>query len=399
VTYLGRLAANATTIINAKDYARTIRDLAVRRQLIVIGEDVTNAAYDSPVDFSPKEQITEAETRLYALAERGQGYEAERDHGAILDAALDQMNRAYQNPGSIIGLTTGLIDLDRMIGGLRPGHLVVIGGRPSMGKSSLASTIVDAQTAPVLFFTMEMTGEEVALRQLSGETGIASDKLARGALDEDQFRKVMDASAKLRQRPLICVEVSGITIAQLSTRARRIKRQHGIGLIAIDYLQLMQGSKRNSRVEDVSEITVGLKALAKELNIPVVALSQLSRKVEERADKRPQLADLRESGSIEQDADEVLLVFREEYYVERTKPAFGTPEFQDWLAKMQLVAGKAEIAVAKSRHGPVGTIEVGWDGPTTKFFNLAKERARESGRARHEPPDIPQPERRNWPYE
>jgi replicative DNA helicase len=333
---------------------------------------MVNGAYASPVDFRPKDQIEEAETRLYALVEHGHGDRSEVDHPLILDAAVRLICEAQRNPGALAGLSTGLVDLDRRIGGLRPGHLIVVGGRPSMGKTSLGGNFLDAQTEPALFFSMEMVGEEIAIRELAAETGLPSDTMLRGELDEVQMRQVFAAQERLSKRPVIVVQASGLTIAQVSTMARRIKRQRGIKLIVIDYLQLMQGSKRNNRTEDVTEITVGLKALAKELSIPVVALSQLSRKVEERSDKRPMLADLRESGSIEQDADEVLFVYREEYYVEREKPALGTPQHAAWKAKLDACRGLAEIIIAKSRHGQVGTVDVQFDGPTTKFSNLAR---------------------------
>jgi replicative DNA helicase len=369
--YLGQLAVNATTIINARDYGRTIYDLATRRQLIVIGEDMVNAAYDSPVDFPPKEQVEEVERRLYALVEKGQADKAEVDAPTMLDAAWREIEAARQTGGAPIGLSTGLSDLDRRLGGLRRGHLIIIGGRPSMGKTALAANILEAQAGPALFYSMEMTSIEVALRQLAGESGLASDRLTRGDLDQEAWRRLVAARTKLRQRPLTVDQTGGLTIAQLSARARRMKRQRGIEIIVVDYLQLMQGSKRGNRVEDVTEITTGLKALAKELNIPVVALSQLSRKVEERPDKRPQLADLRESGSIEQDADVVLFVFRQEYYVERDRPT-DEKEYGEWMTRFHAVANKAEIIIAKNRHGPVGTVDVQFDGPTTRFSNLAR---------------------------
>jgi replicative DNA helicase len=368
--YLGQLAANATTIINARDYARTIHDLWMRRQLILIGETMVNAAYDSPVDFPPKEQIEEAEMRLYSLAKGAAGERAEIDHPTMLDAAVRLINKAYRD-GVPTGLPTGLTDLDRRIGGLRPGHLIVLGGRPSMGKSALAENLLSSCPGPPLFFSMEMTGYEVALRELAAETGLPSDLLMRGEVSEQQLRAIITAAERLGQRPLIVDQSSGLTIAQVAARARRAKRQRRIELIVIDYLQLMQGTKRNNRVEDVTEITVGLKALAKELEVPVVALSQLSRKVEERTDKRPQLSDLRESGSIEQDADEVLLVFREEYYLERERPTPGTAEYEAWKVRRAACRGLAEIIIAKSRHGQVGTVDVQFDGPTTRFSNLA----------------------------
>ena len=237
--YLGQLATNATTIINVRDYGQTIRDLWTRRQMILIGEDMVNAAYDSPVDFPPKEQIEEAETRLFALAERGQGDKAEVDHPTLLSGAMRVVGDAYRNRGAPVGLSTGLTDLDRRIGGLRRGHLIIVGGRPSMGKTSLGTNLLDAQTVPKMFFSMEMTGEEVGLRELASETGLASGQLIRGELDEEQWRRLIAAEAKLSRRPLIVDQSSGLTIAQLSARARRAKRQHGIELIVVDYLQLM----------------------------------------------------------------------------------------------------------------------------------------------------------------
>ena len=369
--YLGQLAVNATTIVNARDYGRTIRDLATRRQLILIGEDIAKAAFEADINFPPKQQIEEAETRLYALARSGGGDAPELEHPAILASALRLIDEASRNRGKPLGVTTGLTDLDRRIGGLRPGHLIILGGRPGMGKSALVENMISACSVPAMFMSMEMTADEVALRELSAETGLPGDQLVRGEVTEEQLSQLKAAAEKLGQRKLIVDQSSGITIAQVATKARRAKRQHGIELLVIDYLQLMQGTKRSSRVEDVTEITVGLKALAKDLAIPVVALSQLSRKVEERDGNRPQLADLRESGSIEQDADEVLFVYREEYYHERKKPDPTKPaDVAAWEVKLKAIANKAEIIVAKSRHGQVGIVEVYFDGPTTKFSNL-----------------------------
>ena len=395
--YLGRLAANAATIINARDYGRTVYDLATRRGLIVIGEDMVNAAYDAPVDFPPKEQIEEAETRLFALAESdkyGQGF---LNFNTALTHAIEMASNAYQRDGHLSGIATRFAGIDSKMGGLQPSDLIVLAGRPSMGKTALATNIAfnvararaeswaakpDVATddpshdgAVVGFFSLEMSSEQLATRILSEQAGIPSEKIRRGMINEDEFKTLVTVSQRMATIPLYIDQTGGISIAQLAARARRLKRQHGLGLLVVDYLQLMTGmSKRgDNRVQEVSEITNGLKALAKELGVPILALSQLSRAVEQRDDKRPQLADLRESGSIEQDADIVMFVFREEYYLERTKPAEGTIEFQDWMAKMQLVSGKAEVIIGKQRHGPIGTVQLQFDGSVTRFADLARD--------------------------
>jgi replicative DNA helicase len=395
--YLGRLAANAATIINARDYGRTIHDLATRRQLILIGEDVVNAAYDSPVDFPPKEQIEEAETRLFSLAETdkyGQGFLA---FNHALTTAIEMAGNAYKRDGHLSGIATRFSGIDGKMGGLQSSDLIVLAGRPSMGKTALATNIAFnvararaqslAQTtelapddprhdgAVVGFFSLEMSAEQLATRILSEQAGIPSEKIRRGMIDESEFKRLVEVSQEMAAIPLFIDQTGGISIAQLSARARKLKRQQGLGLLIVDYLQLMTGtsSKSDNRVQEVSQITTGLKALAKELNIPVIALSQLSRAVENREDKRPQLADLRESGSIEQDADIVMFVFREEYYLERLKPQEGTIEFQDWMAKMQLVSGKAEVIIGKQRHGPIGTVQLQFDGNVTRFSDLARD--------------------------
>jgi replicative DNA helicase len=395
--YLGRIAANAATIINARDYGRTIHDLATRRQLILIGEDMVNAAYDAPVDFPPKEQIEEAETRLFSLAETdkyGQGFLA---FNHALTTAIEMAGSAYKRDGHLSGIATRFAGLDAKMGGLQPSDLIVLAGRPSMGKTALATNIAfnvararaqsiarNPNPAPgelghdgavVGFFSLEMSAEQLATRILSEQAGIPSEKIRRGMIDESEFKRLVEVSQEMAAIPLFIDQTGGLSIAQLSARARKLKRQQGLDLLVVDYLQLMTGisKKGDNRVQEVSEITTGLKALAKELNIPILALSQLSRAVEAREDKRPQLADLRESGSIEQDADIVLFVFREEYYLERMKPAEGTIEFQDWMAKMQLVSGRAEVIIGKQRHGPIGTVQLQFDGHVTRFADLARD--------------------------
>jgi len=392
--YLGRLAAGAATIINAFDYGRTIYDLATRRQLIVIGEDMVNGAYDTPVDFPPEEQIQDAESRLYQLAESGKYGQGFLTFGSALTQAIEMANAAYQRDGHLSGLSTGLMDLDGKMGGLQPSDLIILAGRPSMGKTALATNIAyniakkyRSELQPdgtkktvdggiVGFFSLEMAAEQLATRILSEQAEIASEKIRRGMITEDEFRALVSVSQEMSQIPLFIDQTGGISIAQLAARARKLKRQHGLDLLVVDYLQLLTSSGKRgneNRVQEITEITTGLKALAKELKVPVVALSQLSRQVEQREDKRPQLSDLRESGSIEQDADVVMFVFREEYYVERQKPTEGTAEFTEWQAKMMHVSGKAEVIIGKQRHGPVGSVQLAFEANFTRFGNLARE--------------------------
>ena len=393
--YLGRLAANATTIINAADYGRTICDPAIRRALISIGEDLVNTAYDSPVDFPPEQQIEEAENRLYELAEKGKYGQGFLTFGQALTQAIEMANAAYQREGHLSGLSTGLVDLDAKLGGLQNSDLIILAGRPSMGKTALATNIAynvakayRAEKQPdgtekvvdggvVGFFSLEMSAEQLATRILSEQAEIPSEKIRRGMITEDEFRRLVRVSQEMAQIPLFIDQTGGISVAQLAARARKLKRQHGLGLIVVDYLQLLTGSSRRAaegRVQEVSEITTSLKALAKELNVPILALSQLSRAVEQREDKRPQLADLRESGSIEQDADVVLFVFREEYYVERRKPSeSNVEELLKWQQEMAAVHGKAEIIIGKQRHGPTGTVELAFEASYTRFSNLARD--------------------------
>ena len=391
--YLARLAASATTIINAADYGRTIYDLAVRRSLIIIGEDLVTTAYDSPVDAPPETQIQDAEGRLYALAESGKYGQGFLDFSSALTQAIDMANNAYQRDGHLSGLSTGLTDLDSRMGGLQGSDLIILAGRPSMGKTALVTNIayniaksyeVEAQTdgtekvvngACVGFFSLEMSAEQLATRILSEQTEIPSEKIRRGMITEEEFRRLVEVSQVMSRAPLYIDQTGGISIAQLAARARKLKRQRGLGLLIVDYLQLLSGGKRagEGRVQEITEITTGLKALAKELEVPIIALSQLSRQVEQREDKRPQLSDLRESGSIEQDADVVMFVYREEYYVERLKPSEGTAEFADWFAKMNQVAGRAEVIIGKQRHGPVGTVQLSFESNYTRFGNLAQD--------------------------
>jgi replicative DNA helicase len=376
--YLTRLTGAAMGIPNVRDYARVIRDLSIRRHLIVIGEDLVNTAFDATVDCAPSVMIEEAEGELFALAEAGStGSEATFAEAVI--EAIEAANEAYQRNGHLAGHSTGLNDLDNKLGGLQKSNLIILAGRPSMGKTALATNIawnVARSGTPVLFFSLEMSKSELAMRLMAAEIEISSEKLRRGMTNEDEIRKLVEHGTLVRETPLHIDDRGGITIAQLCARARRAKRRHNIELLVIDYLQLLSGTKRarDGRTQEVSEITVALKALAKELNVPIIALSQLSRQVEQRADKRPQLSDLRESGSIEQDADVVMFVYREEYYLERLQPAEDEVEkFAEWFRNMQKAAGKAEVIIGKQRHGPVGTVSLAFEAQFTRFGNLARE--------------------------
>jgi replicative DNA helicase len=392
--YLARLAAEATTIINAQDYGRTIYELALRRDLIRIGEDMVNVAFDAPVDFAPRAQIEDAERRLYELAESGRYDGGFQRFSQALTVAVDMAAKAFQRDGKLSGIATGLRDLDIKMGGLQPSDLVIVAGRPGMGKTALATNIAyniaKAHRAEVQadgtmksinggivgFFSCEMSAEQLATRILAEQTGIASSTIRRGGITETDFEKIRNYSIELQSLPLYVDETGGLSISQLTARARRLKRQKGLDLIVVDYIQLLQGSGKrgnDNRVQEVTEITTSLKALAKELNVPVIALSQLSRQVESRDDKRPQLSDLRESGSIEQDADVVMFVFREEYYLANKEPRIGTPEYEKWQLDMSLVHGKAEVIIGKQRHGPTGTVELSFEGQFTRFSDLAQE--------------------------
>ncbi len=391
--YLARLAGAVVTVINATDYARTIHDLYLRRQLIGIGEETINAAYSYDLETAAKEQIEAAESKLFKLAETGEYEGGFRKFGEALEIAISMAEAAYKRDSHVVGVTTGLIDLDKKLGGLHPSDLIILAGRPSMGKTALATKIAYSaalaykekrledgtnqvvEGAKVAFFSLEMSAEQLANRILSEETEIPSDKIRRGEVRGDDFPLFVEASKRMAKAQLFIDDTPALSISALRTRARRLQRTVGLGMIVIDYLQLLTpapGTRTENRVQEISGITRGLKALAKELNVPVLALSQLSRAVEQREDKRPQLADLRESGTIEQDADVVMFVFREEYYKARQEPAPGSPEHETWLAEMERVHNLAEVIIGKQRHGPIGIVKVSFDGTYTKFDNLAQ---------------------------
>jgi len=396
--YLARLAGAAATIINAEDYGRAVHDLYLRRELITLGEDVVNDAYRQDLEDSPREQIERAEKKLFDLATTGQAERGFQVFSAALTDAITSAEAAFKRSGKTVGLATGFIDLDRKLGGLHRSDLVILAGRPSMGKTSLATNIafssaraykaghasdgrkVAEDGAVVGFFSLEMSAEQLATRILSEVSGVASDRIRRGDVSREDFDKFVQATQQLASLPLFIDDTPALTVSALRTRARRLKRQQGLGLVVVDHIQLLRPSTQlrviENRVQEISDLTRSLKALAKELDVPVLALSQLSRAVEQREDKRPILADLRESGSIEQDADVVMFIFREEYYLSREptrRPDEAESKFseryQEWRERLEKIHGLGEIIVAKQRHGPIGTVKLRFDAETTKFEN------------------------------
>jgi len=390
--YLARLAGAAISVFAARDYAQMIYDLAIRRDLIAIGNEIAGKAATVEVTSEPKDQIVEAEQQLYALGEQGS---AESGFQSFLKAVTDAVqvaNAAYMREGGLAGISTGLTDMDRKLGGLHKSDLLILAGRPSMGKTSLATNIAyniaktrkkgqlpdgsegSVEGGVVGFYSLEMSAEQLAARILSEAAEVPSEQIRRGDMTETEFRRFVEAAKTLENCPLFIDDTPALPISQLAARARRLKRTHGLDVLIVDYLQLVRpATAKDSRVNEVSEITQGLKAIAKELDIPVIALSQLSRQVENRDDKRPQLSDLRESGSIEQDADVVMFVFREEYYKEREKPGDHDVEaMMKWQDEMERLHGRAEVVIGKQRHGPIGTIELSFEGRFTRFGNLVR---------------------------
>ncbi len=389
--YLVKLASVAISAFAARDYAQLIYDLAIRRELIRVGKDIVDEATRVQVDTDASSQISRAEQRLYSLAEKGKSETGFTSFVKAVTQAVNSAAAAYQREGQLSGISTGLVDLDKKLGGLHPSDLLILAGRPSMGKTSLATNIAfniakayrkgrkldgtegAVDGGVVGFFSLEMSAEQLAARVLSEASEVPSENIRRGSMTEGEFRQFVDAAKALETCPLFIDDTPALPINQVAARARRLKRTHGLDVLMVDYLQLLRGTgKGDNRVQEIGEISMGLKAIAKELHIPVIALSQLSRTVESRDDKRPQLSDLRESGSIEQDADVVMFVFREEYYVEREKPGEDSPTFLDWQDRMNRLHGRAEVIIGKQRHGPIGTVDLSFDGRFTKFGNLVK---------------------------
>ena len=398
--YLAQLTGNSAAIIGARDFAAQIYDLALLRALVSVGREMVDGALDTSQEIDPKGQIEAAEVALYKVSEEGGAEGSVKTFGQATRMAVEIAERALNAGGGLSGITTGLQTVNEKIGGLHHSDLLILAGRPGMGKTALATNIAfnaaqrwvrdeedgippeKSVGAKVAFFSLEMSADQLATRVLSENSAISSEALRMGKIGQQDFRNLARAAAELETLPLFIDDTPGLTIAALRTRARRLKRRHGIGLIIVDYLQLLQGSGRSSdgnRVQEISEISRGLKTLAKELNVPVLALSQLSRAVEQREDKRPQLSDLRESGSIEQDADIVLFVYREEYYVAGREPkrpndnddAKTHEDHAKWQAEMEKVFGTCELIVAKQRHGSTGKVNLKFEAKITKFSDLA----------------------------
>ena len=380
--YLIKITKFSTSIKQAVDYANIVQEMHVRRELIKISESVLDEASNATeISTSGEEMIQNAEKSLFDLAERGHFYQSFMKFDNALKQTIDMAKSAYQNEEGIVGVPTGLTELDSRLGGMHKQDLVIIAGRPSMGKTALATNIAfhaakniekKGSKSAVAFFSLEMSSEQLSTRILSEQSKIRSNDIRRGKVSEKEFDQFIETSKNISELPLYIDETPAISIAAISNRSRRIKRLFGLELIVVDYIQLMKssGKKEYNRVQEISEITQGLKALAKELNVPVLALSQLSRQVEQRDNKKPQLSDLRESGSIEQDADVVMFVYREAYYLENKEPTLGSVEHAEWQQKMDEISRIADIMIGKQRHGPTGNVKGEFEAMYTKFKDL-----------------------------
>ena len=379
--YLVKITKFSTSLRQAIEYSKIIYDMYVRRELIKISETTIDSASNKNIDLPGDKIIEDSEKLLFDLAERGSFRKTFIKFDIALNRTIEMAKSAHQNIEGIVGVPTGLTDLDDRLGGLHNQDLIIIAGRPSMGKTALATNIAfhaskniqnKGLKSSVAFFSLEMSSEQLSTRILSEQSRIKSNDIRRGKVSDEQFEKFIETSKNISELPLYIDETPAITIAALSNRARRIKRLFGLDLVVVDYIQLMRPTniRNDGRVQEISEITQGLKAIAKELNVPVLALSQLSRAVEQRDDKKPQLSDLRESGSIEQDADVVMFVYREAYYLERKEPRPGTVEYAEWQGKMNEISNLAEIMIGKHRHGPTGNVKVEFESMFTKFKDI-----------------------------
>ena len=376
--YLVKITKFSTSVRQTIEYSKIIYDMFVRRELIKISEQTIDSAKMNDLDVNGQKIIEESEKLLFDLAEKGSFNSSLVKFESALKQTIEMASAAYKNDSGIVGVPTGLRDLDDKLGGLHESDLIIIAGRPSMGKTSLATNIAfnaaknlqdSGRKSSIAFFSLEMSSEQLSTRILSEQARIGSNDIRRGRISDEQFDKFLETSKNISELPLFIDETPAISIAAMSNRARRIKRLFGLDLVVVDYIQLMKGSSNNNdgRVQEISQITQGLKAIAKELSIPVVALSQLSRQVEQRDDHKPQLSDLRESGSIEQDADVVMFVYREGYYLQRKEPREATVEHAEWQAKMNEVAHLAEVIIGKQRHGPIGKVTLEFEERFTKF--------------------------------
>jgi len=378
--YLVKITKFSASSRQAYEYARLIYDLFVKRELIKISENIIDTAKLNELDNDGQSIIEDFEKSLFDLAEKGSFSSSLVKFDEAMKMTIEMASNAYKNDEGIVGVPTGLTDLDERLGGLHKSDLVIIAGRPSMGKTALATNIAfsaakkiqeDGKKSTIAFFSLEMSSEQLSTRILAEQARIKSNDIRRGKISEEQFDKFIETSKNISELPLYIDETPAISIAALSNRARRIKRLFGLDMVVVDYIQLMRATNiKDGRVQEISEITQGLKALAKELSVPVLALSQLSRAVEQRDDKKPQLADLRESGSIEQDADVVMFVFREAYYLQRKEPTPATVEHAEWQAKMGDIANRAELIIGKQRHGPTGNVFLEFEEMFTKFKDI-----------------------------
>ncbi|WP_440643524.1 replicative DNA helicase [Candidatus Pelagibacter sp. HIMB123] len=376
--YLVKITKFSTSVRQAIEYSKIIYDMFVRRELIKISEQTIDSAKLNDLDTNGQSIIESSERLLFDLAEKGSFNSSLVKFDEAMKQTIEMASAAYKNEEGIVGVPTGLRDLDDKLGGLHQSDLIIIAGRPSMGKTSLATNIAfnaaqklqeSGKKSSIAFFSLEMSSEQLSTRIISEQARISSNDIRRGRISDDQFDKFLETSKNISELPLYIDETPAISIAALSNRARRIKRLFGLDMIVVDYIQLMRGTtfNKDGRVQEISQITQGLKAIAKELSVPVVALSQLSRQVEQRDDHKPQLADLRESGSIEQDADVVMFVYREGYYLQRKEPREATVEHAEWQAKMNEVAHLAQIIIGKQRHGPIGNVTLEFEERFTKF--------------------------------
>lgn len=389
--YLIKLAESSSPLTNPEYYAQYIYDQFLRRELISTGYDIVNNAMKEDIDTPASAQIEAAEKRLYDLSDIGEAQRGFVNFSDALAQSLGTIEKAYQKEGKISGISTGLDDLDKHTGGLNDSDLVILAGRPAMGKTALATNIaynvaelmsrdlaIDVKQRGVAFFSLEMSADQLATRILSSTAGISSQRMRNGDIDNGEFGRIAEVIRSLEKMPLYIDDTPGLTISAIRNRARRLKRSKGLGLIVVDYIQLITGSSKRgeiNRVQELSEISRGLKIMAKELNVPVIALSQLNRGVEQRDDKRPVMSDLRESGSIEQDADIVLFVYRENYYIQNEEPKetdknYSQEKHDKWEAKMRATKYKAEVIIGKHRHGPTGTVTLSWNGEFAQFGNF-----------------------------
>ncbi|NDB83007.1 MAG: replicative DNA helicase [Alphaproteobacteria bacterium] len=383
--YISNLMTFAISVINYTEHAALIYDLSIKRDLISIGEEIVNKTYASNIDTQSSDLLEKAEASLFDLATNGISNNGFEKIAVSIREAIDRTKKSMKSPNHITGISTGFIDLDAKLFGFQDSDLVVLAGRPSMGKTALALNLAlnaafefakdpNAQTRKsVGLFSLEMSSEQLSTRILATHSLIDSSSLRSGRLKEFEFNKLQESANTLSDLPLFIDDTGMLSISAIRTRARRLKRKHNLGILFIDYLQLISSSsKKENRVQEISEITMSLKALAKELDIPIIALSQLSRSVESRDDKRPLLSDLRESGAIEQDADIVMFIYREEYYLSRKEPDAGTEKHSAWLETLDKVHNKAEVIVAKHRNGPIGQVALYYDGNYSRFANIAK---------------------------